>query len=60
MERIGTAENGGIAVNGYFRVADQKGQNAKGSHPAWTTVALIANESINQHFKSPAENFCRW
>jgi hypothetical protein len=25
-----------------------------------STVALVANESINQHFKSPAENFCRW
>jgi hypothetical protein len=22
--------------------------------------ALVANESINQHFKSAAENFCRW
>src|ERR1700722_2453453 len=25
-----------------------------------STVALVANESINQHFKSPAEHFCRW
>jgi len=25
-----------------------------------STVALVANESINQHFKSHAENFCRW
>jgi hypothetical protein len=25
-----------------------------------STVALVANESINQHFESHAENFCCW
>ena len=23
-------------------------------------LALLANESVDQHFQSPAENFCRW
>ena len=43
-----------------FRIADQQGRMRRVASRPGSTVALVANESINQHFKSPAENFCRW
>ena len=44
----------------YFRFADQQGRMRRLATRPGSTVALVANESINQHFKSHAENFCRW
>ena len=43
-----------------FRIADQQARMRRVASRPGSTVALVANESINQHFKSPAENFCRW
>jgi hypothetical protein len=43
-----------------FRIADQRARMRGVAARPGSTVALVANESINQHFKSPAENFCRW
>ena len=43
-----------------FRIADQRARMRRVAARPGFTVALVANESINQHFKSHAENFCRW
>jgi len=43
-----------------FRLADQQARVRRVATRPGSTVVLVANESINQHFKSPAENFCRW
>jgi len=42
-----------------FRIADQQARMRRVASRPGSTVALVANESINQHFKSPAESFCR-
>jgi hypothetical protein len=44
----------------FVRVADQQARMRRVATRPGPTVALVANESINQHFQSPAENFCRW
>jgi hypothetical protein len=43
-----------------FLFADRQARMRSVATRPGSTVALVANESINQHFKSPAENFCRW
>ena len=43
-----------------FPFADQQARMRRVATRPGSTVALVANESINQQFKSPAENFCRW
>jgi hypothetical protein len=43
-----------------FLFADRQVRMRRVATLPGSTVALVANESINQHFKSPAENFCRW
>jgi hypothetical protein len=48
------------ATSANFRLADQQARMRRLGTGSGSTVALVANESINQHFKSHAENFCRW
>ena len=44
----------------YFWIADQQARMQTLAIGPGSTMALVANESINQHCKSHAENFRRW
>jgi hypothetical protein len=56
------ATNAGLlsVLSDYVRFADQQARMRRIATRPGSTVALVANESINQHFESPAENFWRW
>ena len=43
-----------------FLFAHQQARMRRVATRLGSTVALVANELINEHFKSPAENCCRW
>jgi hypothetical protein len=47
-------------LSDYVRFADQQARMRRVATRPRSTVALVANESINQHFESPAENFWCW
>ena len=57
---LGATTPGSFGLSDYVRFADQQARMRRLATGPGSTVALVANESINQHFKSHAENFCRW
>src|SRR6201987_3395435 len=57
---LGATTPGSFGLSNYVRFADQQGKMRSLATGPGFTVASVASESINQHFKSHAENFCRW
>src|SRR5579864_7856353 len=50
---LGATTPGSFGLSDYVRFADQQARMRRLATGPGSTVALVANESINQHFKSP-------